>query len=75
MAESVLKLVTVQTSAFKNLIDGLKDMLFDCNMEVIPDSDNERNGYVKILAVNNQYGMLIHLRLQSINFDEFICSE
>ena len=75
MTESVLKLVTVQTSAFKNLIDGLKDMLFDCNMEVIPDSENERNGYVKILAVNNQYGMLIHLRLQSINFDEFICSE
>jgi proliferating cell nuclear antigen len=73
----IVKLVTVQTSAFKNLIDGLKDMLFDCNMEIIPNDDNEKekNGFVKILAVNNQHGMLIHLRLLSFNFDEFICTE
>lgn len=67
----MLKLITVQTGAFKNLIEALKDILFDCNMEVVPDEENERTGYLKILAVNNQAGMLVHLRLLSANFDEF----
>jgi len=69
----ILKIITVQTGAFKNLIEALKDILFDCNMEIFPDENGEKNGYLKILAVNNQAGMLVHLRLLSSNFDEFYC--
>jgi len=70
----ILKIITVQTGAFKNLIEALKDILFDCNIEIVPNDNNEKNGYMKILAVNNQAGMLVHLRLLSVNFDEFVCT-
>lgn len=73
---SLIKITTVQTSAFKTLIEALKDILIDCNLEFIPDGEGDgtdKTGSIKILAVNNQAGMLVHMRLHSNNFDEFQC--
>ena len=74
MDEHTIKITTVQTGAFKTLIEALKDILIDCNIEFIPDGEGEsenKMGSMKILAVNNQAGMLVHMRLHSQNFDEF----
>lgn len=74
--EGLIRISTVQTSAFKTLIEALKDILIDCNLEFIPDGEGEgssKTGSIKILAVNNQAGMLVHMRLHSNNFDEFHC--
>lgn len=72
----MIKITTVQTAAFKTLIEALKDILIDCNLEFIPHGEGdgpEKTGSIKILAVNNQAGMLVHMRLHSNNFDEFQC--
>lgn len=74
---TLIKITTVQTAAFKTLIEALKDILIDCNLEFIPDGEGDgtdKLGSIKILAVNNQAGMLVHMRLQSNNFDEFDCN-
>ena len=68
------KITTVQTNAFKTLIEALNCILIDCNIEVIPKSD-ENDGCIKILAVNNQISMLVHLRLLESNFDYFFCEK
>lgn len=73
---TLIRITTVQTAAFKTLIEALKDILVDCNLEFIPDGEGEgtdKTGSIKILAVNNQAGMLVHMRLHSTNFDEFEC--
>lgn len=68
------KITTVQTNAFKTLIEALNSILIDCNIEVIPKCE-ESEGCIKILAVNNQISMLVHLRLLETNFDYFQCTE
>ena len=70
----LFSITTVQTNAFKSLIDSLNSILIDCNFEIIPDSP-EQEGCIKILAVNNYISMLVHLRLFSKNFDEFVCDK
>jgi proliferating cell nuclear antigen len=67
-------ITTVQTNAFKSLIESLNSLLIDCNFEIIPDSESAP-GSIKILSVNNNISMLVHLRLLSKNFDIFRCKE
>ena len=67
----MLKITTVQTGAFKSLIEALNNILVDCNIECFPEEEGKES-YMKILAVNNQSGMLVHMKLHS--FDEFICT-
>jgi proliferating cell nuclear antigen len=71
-SKTLLKITTVQTGAFKSLIEALNNILVDCNIECFPDEGEGKEGYMKILAVNNQSGMLVHMKLHS--FDEFICT-
>lgn len=73
---TLIRITTVQTAAFKTLIEALKDILVDCNLEFIPEGEGDgtdKTGSIKILAVNNQAGMLVHMRLHSNNFDDFHC--
>lgn len=72
----LFNITTVQTNAFKNLIEALNCILIDCNFEIVPDDENNNDGgCIKILAVNNQISMLVHLKLQSKNFDVFQCKK
>jgi proliferating cell nuclear antigen len=75
----MLELTTVQTGAIKILIEGLKDYLLDCNIELIPyhnedGSVNPASG-LKILALNHKEGMLIHVKLNASEFNRFYCKE
>ena len=73
------ELTTVQTGAFKILIESLQGQLLDCNVELIPyfNSDGSVNptAGLKILALNHKEGMLIHVKLFAKEFNRFYCEE
>ena len=72
----LLEIATVQVGPIKILIDGLKDYLLDCNIEVIPIKDgNEASAGLKILALNHKEGMLVHVKLHASGFNVFNCEQ
>ena len=68
------KIMTVSTVAFRSCIEALNQLLVDVNLEIIPKT-KDADGSLKILSVNNNISMLIHLRLYGKNFDIFECEE
>lgn len=63
----IFNIQTVQASAFRILIESLKDILTDCNF--IIDSSG-----IKLIATDNSHNVLIHMKLLSENFDYYHCS-
>ena len=59
---------TVQSGAFRVLIEALKDILTDCNF--IIDSTG-----IKLIATDSSHNVLIHMKLHSENFDFYECTE
>jgi proliferating cell nuclear antigen len=59
---------TVKASSIRNLVDAIKDILTEVNLEV--DSKG-----IKILALDGTRTTLVHMRLYADRFDEFHCSE
>jgi proliferating cell nuclear antigen len=59
---------TVKASPVRNLIDAVKDILTEVNLEV--DSAG-----VKIMAMDGTHTVLVHMRLYANRFDEFHCTE
>ena len=66
MVEYVLELQTVQASAFRILIEALKEILTDANFEF------DENG-MKIVAMDSSHTVLVHLRLNAQNFENYVC--
>lgn len=64
----VFNIQTVQASAFRVLIESLKDILTDCNFVI------DATG-IKLIATDNSKNVLIHMKLLSENFDHFYCSK
>ena len=58
---------TVKASPIRNLVDSVKDILTEVNLEI--DADG-----IKILAVDGTHTILVHMRLYADRFDEFICT-
>ncbi len=58
---------TVKASPFRTLIDAVKDILTEANIEV------DSNG-MKIMAMDGTHTILVHMRLYADRFDEFVCS-
>jgi proliferating cell nuclear antigen len=65
-SEYLLNIKTIQAPVFKQVIDALKDILTDVNLEV--DSSG-----LKIVAMDNTNIVLIHLKLESEKFEEYYC--
>ncbi len=61
-----LELKTVQASAFKITIEGLKELLTDTCIEF------DETG-MKIVAMETSRIVLVHLKLESENFESFFC--
>ncbi len=59
---------TVKTSPFRTLIDAIKDILTETNIEV------DQNG-MKIMAMDGTHTILVHMRLHASMFDKFVCSK
>jgi len=66
--EYLLNIKTIQSPVFKQVIDALKDILTDVNLE-IDDSG------VKIVAMDNNNIVLIHLKLEADKFEEYFCEK
>ena len=59
---------TVKVSPVRTLVDAVKDILTEVNLEV--DSAG-----IKIMAMDGTHTILVHMRLYADRFDEFFCSE
>ena len=66
MSDKVLELKTVQTGAFKTLIEALKEILTDANIEFTDDS-------MKIITMDATQTILVHLKLEKENFEHYFC--
>jgi proliferating cell nuclear antigen len=62
----LLNIKTIQAPVFKQVIDALKDILTDVNLEV------DDTG-LKIVAMDNTNIVLIHLKLEADKFEEYYC--
>jgi proliferating cell nuclear antigen len=67
MVEYVLELQTVQASAFRILVEALKEILTDANFEF------DESG-MKIVAMDSSHTVLVHLRLNANNFENYSCN-
>ena len=63
-----LEIKTVQSSAFRILIEALKEILTDANLEF------DETG-MKIMAMDSTHTVLVHLKLNSEDFEHYHCSK
>jgi proliferating cell nuclear antigen len=68
MNKLLFDIQTVQSSAFRTLVEALKDILTDCNFII------DGTG-IKLIATDNSHSVLIHMKLQAENFDIYECKE
>ena len=62
--DKIMELKTVQTGPFKTLIEALKEILTDANIEFT-------DSFVKIITMDPTQTILVHLKLE--NFDSYFC--
>lgn len=63
-----LEIKTVQSSAFKILIEALKELLTDTCIEF------DEHG-LKVIAMDTSHVVLVHLRLDAVKFEYFHCPQ
>lgn len=63
---NLFEIRTVQASAFRTLIEALKEILTEANLEF------DQNG-IKVLDVDETHTVLVYLRLQHDRFESFYC--
>ena len=64
----IFNIKTVQSGAFRILIEALKEILTDGNISI------DSNG-IKLMAMDSTHTVLIHLKLDATNFEFFNCNE
>lgn len=62
----LLNIKTVQASTIKLIIDSIKEILMDVNLEF-------DNTGMKIIAIDNTHIVLIHLKLEADKFEKYFC--
>ena len=68
MSDYLIEIKTVQSAAFRILIEALKEILTDANFEI------DETG-IKIIAMDSSHTVLVHLKLNSENFELFHCKQ
>ena len=68
MDKNVLEFKSVQASAFRILIEALKEILTDANFEC------DETG-IKMIAMDSSRTVLVHLKLNADKFESYICKE
>ena len=63
-----LELKTVQSSIFRIMIEALKEILPDTNIEFNPKG-------VRIITMDSSHTVLVHLRLEGGHFEQYYCPE
>jgi len=77
---NILEVKTIHAIAFKTVFESLKEFLTDANIEFTLKSKSSEEskgsrGGIKIKALNSKKTLLIHLTLDSDNFEKFHCSK
>ena len=62
----LLEVKTVQSPPFRCLIEALKEILTDANLEF------DETG-IKIIAMDASHTVLVHLKLEAKNFESYYC--
>lgn len=70
---AIFELRTVQTNVFKTLIEALKEILTDGNIEFHPGSSDDDKGSIKIIAMDPTQTVLVHLKLEGKFFEYYFC--
>jgi proliferating cell nuclear antigen len=65
--EYLLEIQTVQATTFKQMIDALKEILMDVNLEF-------DNTGMRIVAMDNTHVVLVHLKLDADRFETYNCT-
>jgi proliferating cell nuclear antigen len=63
-----LEIKTVQSSTFKQVVDALKEILMDVNLEF------DETG-MKVVAMDNTHVVLVHLKLDAEQFETYHCEK
>jgi proliferating cell nuclear antigen len=66
MSNLILEVKTIQVNPFKTLIESLKEILADVNIEF-----NEEG--MKIITMDSTQTILVHLKLEATNFEYYYC--
>jgi proliferating cell nuclear antigen len=64
----ILEIKTVQASVFKQVVDALKEILMDVNLEF------DHTG-MKIIALDTTHIVLVHLKLEADRFETYLCQK
>lgn len=64
----ILEIKTVQASVFKQVVDALKEILMDVNLEF------DETG-MKIIALDTTHIVLVHLKLDADKFETYSCAK
>ena len=64
----LLELKTVQSGAFKTLMEALKEILLEANMEF------DESG-VRVMAMDNSHTVLVYVKLGAENFEYYNCTK
>lgn len=67
-SDYILEIKTVQATTFKQMIDALKEILMDVNLEF------DKTG-LKIVAMDNTHVVLVHLKLDADKFEHYTCEK
>jgi proliferating cell nuclear antigen len=65
---NILEIQTIQSSTFKQIIDALKEILMDVNLEF-------DNTGMKIVALDNTHVVLVHLKMDAEKFEKYYCEK
>jgi len=68
MNSNLLEIKTVQATTFKQVIDALKEILMDVNLEF------DQTG-MKIVALDNTHVVLVYLKLDADKFEKYYCEK
>ena len=68
MEKNILEIKTVQASAFRILVEALKEILTDANFEC------DETG-IKMIAMDSSRTVLVHLKLHADKFESYMCKE
>jgi proliferating cell nuclear antigen len=63
---NLFEIKTVQSGAFRTLIEALKEILTEANLEFDPQG-------IKVMAVDETHTVLVYLRLHSDRFENYFC--
>lgn len=67
-ANNIIDVKTVQASAIRVLVEALKDILTDANF-IFDDTG------IKVIAMDSSHSVLIHMKLESSNFESYYCEK